>query len=89
MYPTIITVASPIATKPTESQNGSPKNFHNSNPTMKELLTTGKIMAMPSLLQNMIHVHAIKVAKLPNPTSTIPIEDARFAIAHPSTNPMV
>ena len=78
-----------MATKPTESQNGSPKNFHNSNPTIKELLRIGNNIAMPRCLQNMIPMHAIKVAKDPNPTSTIPIADGMFAIAHPSTKPIV
>ncbi len=83
-----MTVNSPIATWPTESQNGQSKNFQSSNPTIKALATTGKTHAMASCFINIMPTQAIKVAKVPNPTSTKPIEEARFAIAQPMNKPI-
>ena len=83
-----MTAASPAATSPTESQKGNPKNFHNSNPTIKALLTIGKMHAIASHLLNIMPRHAIKVANVPNPTSTKPIVEAKLAIAQPMIKPI-
>ncbi len=83
-----MTANSPKATVPQESQNGSPKNFHNSNPTINPLNRTGKIQAIARCLQNITHKQVSNVANVPNPTSTKPIDEVRFAIAHPKTKPI-
>ena len=88
MYPTTITANSPAATVPTEIQNGAPKNFHNSNPTINPFATTGNKQAIAKCLENIIPTQAITVAKVPKPTSTNPMDEAKFAIAQPIIKPI-
>ena len=82
-----ITANSPMATSATEIQNGKPRNFQSSNPTINALDTTGNKQAIPKFFINIMPKQAIKVANEPKPTSTNPIAEGRLAIAQPMTKP--
>lgn len=64
-------------------------NKNSSKPTIKAFEITGIKAATNNCLQKIITKHANNVAAVPNNTSINPIEDIRFAIAHPETNPII
>ena len=55
---------------------------------IKALNTTGKAIATNKYLENMIPIHASKVASVPKGTSSGAVGEKQFAIRQPNVNPI-
>ena len=88
IYARIITPNSPKPTVKALIQYGSPKNM-SSQAIIKALETTGNKAATTKCLENIIPMHAIKVANVPNKTSKDAVGENRLARKQPIVKPIV
>ncbi len=84
-----MTTSSPNATLIIDMRRGSLSRKYSSKPTTIPLNKTGKTIASSRCLQNMIHRHDNKVAKVPKSVSNNPKGLAIFANAQPKHIPSV
>lgn len=81
-------IASPSATKPTLSQNGSSRMKYNSAPTTNPLTTTGITDASKRFFMYAMPIQLINVAIVPNKISNGE-KEKQLAIRHPNVNPTI